>query len=329
MSSLLLSALFSSVSALPPELGDVTWGRDFNRASARSKASGRPLLVLFDEVPGCQTCVRYGQSVLRHPLLVEAAETLFVPVAIYNNAPGSDRAVLNRFDEPAWNNPVVRLLNYKGEDLAPRLAGDYQAASLAARMQSALLKAKRPVPAWLDLVAAEGSSTTRTYLGMHCFWSGEACAGAVDGIVQTRTGWMNGTEVVEVEIVTGRERGVIEALAREKCGRSLFSDHARLTKAGRAAGLAVDRAGRFRATPQDDLHAIRNTRWRRLPMTSLQASRVNASVARGESPDRWLSPRQLRLADRLGGKRSLPDPRRSPDLATAQERLLAYLEAER
>ncbi|MEL6184888.1 MAG: thioredoxin family protein, partial [Myxococcota bacterium] len=78
-------ALLTSIlaaSALPPELGDVKWRRDFAAAEAEARASKKPLLVLFDEVPGCQTCVRYGQSALRHPLLVEAAETLFVPAAV-------------------------------------------------------------------------------------------------------------------------------------------------------------------------------------------------------------------------------------------------------
>ncbi len=36
----------------PPELGAVAWGRDFAAAQAQSKQSGKPLVVLFQEVPG-------------------------------------------------------------------------------------------------------------------------------------------------------------------------------------------------------------------------------------------------------------------------------------
>ncbi|XAL99693.1 hypothetical protein OT109_19205 [Phycisphaeraceae bacterium D3-23] len=44
---------------------------------------------------------------MSHPLIVEAAEDLFVPVAIHNNKDGHDGEVRERFDEPAWNYPVA------------------------------------------------------------------------------------------------------------------------------------------------------------------------------------------------------------------------------
>ena len=36
----------------PVEVGDVRWGRDFDAALEESAKSGKPLLVLFQEVPG-------------------------------------------------------------------------------------------------------------------------------------------------------------------------------------------------------------------------------------------------------------------------------------
>ena len=74
----------------PVELGRVRWERDFDAALKRAQKDQRPLLVLFQEVPGCSTCVNYGRQVLSHPLLVEAAETLFTPAAVYNNVKGAD-----------------------------------------------------------------------------------------------------------------------------------------------------------------------------------------------------------------------------------------------
>jgi len=35
-----------------PELGSVKWQRDFEAAKKSSQASGKPLLLLFQEVPG-------------------------------------------------------------------------------------------------------------------------------------------------------------------------------------------------------------------------------------------------------------------------------------
>lgn len=34
------------------ELGQVNWGRDLDAAKAKSAQSGKPILVLFQEVPG-------------------------------------------------------------------------------------------------------------------------------------------------------------------------------------------------------------------------------------------------------------------------------------
>src|SRR5262249_55155792 len=91
-----------------PELGCVHWGRDVDTALGVARSSKRPVLVLFDEVPGCATCVGFGQQVLAHPLLSEAIETEFVPVFVANSRPGRDAEQLARFGEPAWNNPVLR-----------------------------------------------------------------------------------------------------------------------------------------------------------------------------------------------------------------------------
>ena len=63
----------------PVEVGEVRWGRDFEAARRSSVGSGKPILTLFQEVPGCAGCQRFGREVLSHPLLVEAIETEFVP----------------------------------------------------------------------------------------------------------------------------------------------------------------------------------------------------------------------------------------------------------
>ena len=42
----------AAATANPVELGLVEWRRGFDAAAAEARAAGRPLLVLFDEVPG-------------------------------------------------------------------------------------------------------------------------------------------------------------------------------------------------------------------------------------------------------------------------------------
>ena len=63
----------------PVELGNVHWLRSYDDAQLKSKTEGKPILILFQEIPGCQTCRSYGSDVLTHPLLVEAIETYFIP----------------------------------------------------------------------------------------------------------------------------------------------------------------------------------------------------------------------------------------------------------
>jgi hypothetical protein len=85
-------------------------------------------------------------------LLVEAIEDHFVPVLIYNNKE-EDAELLQSFDEPSWNNPVVRFLDHTGHDLIPRKDGVWQAGPLARRMVTSLQAANRQVPAFLEYVA--------------------------------------------------------------------------------------------------------------------------------------------------------------------------------
>src|SRR5436190_13685181 len=78
----------------PAELGRVHWGRDLDAALADSHKSHKPVFLLFQEIPGCQGCKDFGTAPLSHPLLVEAIETEFIPVAIYNSKPGKDEEIL-------------------------------------------------------------------------------------------------------------------------------------------------------------------------------------------------------------------------------------------
>jgi len=99
---------------------------------------------------------------LTHPLLIEAAETLFVPIAIYNNTEGDeDSKVLARYEEPAWNYQVVRVVDAKGADLIPRVAEDWTTAAVSGAMVKSLVAAKQEVPQWLSLFAAEEQALQR------------------------------------------------------------------------------------------------------------------------------------------------------------------------
>lgn len=93
---------------------------------------------------------------------MESAETLFVPVAVRNNSKGdADERVLESFSEPAWNNPVVRVIDANRTDLAKPLRRDWTVAGVAELMVTALERVKRPVPGWLGDLARERRAHTR------------------------------------------------------------------------------------------------------------------------------------------------------------------------
>jgi hypothetical protein len=174
------------------ELGDVHWLRNFERGQARSGSTGKPMFLLFQEIPGCQTCQNYGNQPLSHPLVVEAIEDLFVPVAVFNNRKGADAKILKRFQEQSWNNPVVRYLNTDAVDIIGRQDGVWSVEGTVDRMVQALNRAGNEVPEYLHLIQPVTADIETAEFAMYCFWEGEARLGGLDGVLTTRSGWRVG-----------------------------------------------------------------------------------------------------------------------------------------
>lgn len=243
------------------ELGAVDWGRDLD-----AKVD-RPKLVLFTEVPGCSTVIGFGRGPLSDPLLVEAIETLFTPVLVYNNT-ADDAATCARFGEPRWNNPVIRVLDADGNTRG-RFAGPYDDGALA----GFLVQQLDAPPAWLTDVARDlsATSTQEATFAMGCFWSGEARLGGMDGVVSTRTGFQGGAEVVQVRFDPARtDAGALQA----------------------SSGYRLVQGGRFRSSPDDDRYYLARSKYAGVAMTDGQATRVNAALKAGRDPAPLLSPRQ-------------------------------------
>ena len=135
----------------PIEVGDVRWGRDLDAALENSAKSGKPVLVLFQEVPGCSGVQQFGREVLTNPSLVKAMENEFFPVLVYNNHKGGmDEKLLKRFNEPAWNYQVIRFLNADGSDIIPRKDRIWTTSGVASRMIEALKASNRSIPEYLE-----------------------------------------------------------------------------------------------------------------------------------------------------------------------------------
>ncbi|MFK7741005.1 MAG: hypothetical protein AB8H80_11850 [Planctomycetota bacterium] len=86
--------------------------------------------------------------------MVEAAETLFTPLCIYNNTSGDrDAKALAAYGERTWNNPVVRAVEADRSDITEGLTRRWSIAGISDLMVRALSAKKRDVPLWLTLLA--------------------------------------------------------------------------------------------------------------------------------------------------------------------------------
>jgi len=288
----------------PIEFGRVAWLADFDRAAACSKETGKPILLLFQEVPGCSTCQRFGAGPLSHPLLVDASRE-FIPLAIRNNVKGQQRTILERFGEPAWNNPVVRFVDSAGADVIPRKAGVYSTGELLGRMLAALEAAERPAPKYLELVAFEYAPQQQQWatFAMHCYWVGEQRLGRLPGVLATRIGMLRRQEVVDVKFdPTVIAFADLLAKAEElQCARTVFArSDGQQAAARQRGGLTVVRTDEPTDTSTtQQYHLARHKAYHLLPLTALQATKVNAALAAGEDPDPWLSPSQLEMKQRI------------------------------
>ena len=301
-SFLICSYFIVQASNQPIELGKVKWNRDFQKSLAKAAQEDKPVFILFQEVPGCSTCQQYGKNVLSHPLIVEAIETLFVPVAIYNNKGGADKKVLNYFKEPTWNNPVVRIVDARKNEITPRLAGNYSELGVVRSMITALQSRLLDVPEYLSLLEAELLANEKgletTYLSMYCFWTGEKQLGKLDGVIETQPGFMDGKEVVKVSY-NPENINYEDLLAKAKqmsCASHVYTaDPKDQNKAAKIVGQRhASSAKKFRMDKEPKYYLSKTT-YQYIPMTSLQAARVNSLIGQMKSPDHLLSPRQKAL----------------------------------
>jgi hypothetical protein len=125
--------------------------------------------------------------------------------------------------------------------------------------------------------------------------------GVLDGVIATRPGWLEKLEVVEVEYDPARlpfPRLVALAESRDCALRVFARTDAQQAAAQRLVGTRATRSDAAIRVDDDKYYASR-TALRHLPMTALQAARVNARVGKKEAVRDLLSPRQRALLARI------------------------------
>jgi len=209
---------------------------------------------------------------------------------------------LKYFGEPSWNNPVVRIVNDKKQDLIQRVNGNYSRLGIVQAMRLALQVEDLEVPAYLELLEeellAEQTGTESAVFSMYCFWSGEREIGKLDGVLETQAGFMNGREVVKVKFDPERIEytNLLESANQASCASHVYTDDKAQAKASESVigKGAASGTGKFRQD-REPKYYLGKTVYRFIPMTQLQAVKVNSLIGQQRLPNALLSPRQLTL----------------------------------
>lgn len=252
-----------SLVAQPVETGKVQWTRDHDLALENSAVGGKPVFILFQEVPGCAGCKQFGKEVLSDPQLVRVIEQSFIPLLVYNNRP-EDASLLKRYNEPSWNYQVVRFVDGKGRDIIPRKDRVWDKRSLSRRMVQVLQKTGQAVPAELRELAGikVAARMQQAAISQYCFWTGERVIGAIEGVQETEAGFLNGREVTKIKydpaVVSIQE--IYRIAAARQTGDQIYTDL----------------AGYRKAPAHDQKRQLQGTRFQQLEMTDAQATKVNA-----------------------------------------------------
>jgi hypothetical protein len=243
--------------------------------------------------------------VLAQPLIVEAIEEYFVPVAVYNNAGGKDKKVLNQFGEPAWNYQVMRFLDPQLKDIIPRRDKIWSRHATARRLSTAIKASGQEVPRFLTNVVIPESNPDNqiAVFAMYCFWTGEAKLGSLDGVIATEAGFYDGKEVVVVKYddQTIKLLDLVRAAEKFDCAHGVYlptkrsqrmiADQTRLKN----VALFSFQDG-YRRAPQNDQkkQLASNKNLKSLNLTPMQWTKLNARGFSKDSPKKWLSPRQIK-----------------------------------
>ncbi|WP_193212995.1 VPGUxxT family thioredoxin-like (seleno)protein, type 2 [Luteolibacter marinus] len=264
----------AAVTGNPVEVGTVNWSRDLDQSLAAAKQSGKPVFLLFQEVPGCAGCKNFGREVLSAPSIVGMIERNFIPVLVHNNKDGKDAEILRRYQERAWNYQVVRFLDGEGKDLIPRKDHVWTREALTRRMREALAKAGREE-------AAAAPATRQVAFAQHCFWTGEMKLGAIEGTVRTEAGFFRGREVtlVDYDPATIRLEDLIRSARTAGVADAVYlSGEDQAAPAGAAGfGNATLLDDSYRKAPaSDQKRQLKGTKFSKLDLTPEQATKVNA-----------------------------------------------------
>jgi len=157
----------------------------------------------------------------------------------------------------------------------------------------------------LEAIESHPPATEKATFAMGCYYHGEERLGSLDGVLETRAGILDGREVVEVTFDPSElpfEQLLRDARKLECTSRVYAHTDDQLRVAEAVAGNKAVRLSEPArdAIPRDRLFSLGTSNLRYLPLTPMQATKINADLGlqRGDGTA-WLSPHQLELLARI------------------------------
>ena len=299
-----------------PELGFVSTRcqGSLHQALALARQTHKPILCLQMDVPGDG---RIGAEVFSHPLIVEAAETLFVTVHVRDGIQHLPHAEEGRdLPDPSPSHQTsLDFLSETGARLIPRLyAPGIHRASVVQAMVEALKLLQQTVPKYLQLLRDEENGQIEvaafgvryrencSVFGMDDSAHGEVEFAGLGGVLATKAGYIDRLRVVQVSYdskLLSFGCLVRHALERQIANIVYYqSNDERI-----AAQVEIERlhdtaqTKLFSGPIKPDLDpkaALRKTPLRFVPLTAYQSTRANRFVQLGRFDEavHLLSPRQ-------------------------------------
>jgi hypothetical protein len=280
------------------ELGRVRWRRDYDEAIKTSTSEKKPVFVFIQDISGVDVNIQYGEAVLSHPLVVEAIESLFIPLAIYNSEPNRDTDMLAKLSENSSNQTVIRIVNSRGTDLTERVVDNLTMDGILSAIIESL---SGETPQYVEILYEEykiPQNTESAIFPVHCFWAGEVELGPSRGILQTIPGKVGEREAIQVVFdsnVTSYRKLLEESHTFGLCKDAYYSNENQRKVAEEMFGdKGVKRSGKF-VPDRTPKYYLSQTSYESVPMTDRQAILVNSDLFFKEDPKARLSPRQIQM----------------------------------
>lgn len=321
----LLAGLTAFVFSQPSRAGEgiaegassiVEWIPDAEKARAMARDTGRPILVRHGERLCGAAFMEVHRTITGIELLLEAIQQSTVPAAGEHHR--------SAVAETPSLSATVSLLSADDELLTDTVDFEAGPGGIAIAMVAALEKLDRPAPGYLALLAEEAQARAngveRATFAMHCFWVGEGVFAKIPGVVSTVPGFLDGAEVVEVEFDPTRVNyaSLVTSARGFECASRVFArTDSQAEVAAKIVPAATQRSDDDIRPDGEPKYYLSRTPYRAIPMTDLQAARVNARIGDGKSPDNLLSPRQLALLAKVRAAEGDP-PNRIEDNEVAR-----------